>query len=83
MSRNRVWPARILGGLFALIGLILTIGGAWLSADGGSLYYLVAGVALVVSGVLLIRRRVEGAWVYIGLVAVTVAWAFWETGGNA
>ncbi len=78
--RNRSLALILLGGLFALIGLVLAIGGAWLAILGGSIYYLLAGLGLVASGVLLVRRRTLGAWVYLGVFALTVLWAFWETG---
>src|SRR3954447_13706688 len=58
------WAALILGGLMTVFGLILAGGGTWLLFLGGSFYYLSAGIALIVSGCLLIRRRVEGAWLY-------------------
>ena len=69
-----------LGGLLALIGLILAVGGGWLAALGGSWYYLLAGVGLIISGGLLLRRRVAGAWVYVAVFVATVAWALWEVG---
>ena len=82
MTRLR-WPAIALGAVIALIGVILAIGGAWLAVLGGSLYYLLAGVAMIASGVLLVRGRMLGGWIYAGIVALTILWAFWETGGLA
>jgi quinoprotein glucose dehydrogenase len=72
----------ILGGLLALIGLALAIGGAWLAALGGSIYYLLAGIGLIASGVLLILGRPLGAYLYLGVFALTVLWALWEVGLN-
>lgn len=74
--------ALILGAVMIVIGAILTIGGGWLIALGGSFYYLPAGVALIVSGYLLARRRAEGAWLYSFLFLATLAWAWWEVGGD-
>ena len=74
------WGAPIVGALLALIGLVLGVGGAWLASLGGSLYYLLAGVALITSGVLLIRRQALGAWLYGATFAATLVWAFWEVG---
>jgi quinoprotein glucose dehydrogenase len=51
------WAVLLLGLVLALIGLVLTIGGAWLAVLGGSPYYVLAGLGLLVSGVLLARRR--------------------------
>jgi quinoprotein glucose dehydrogenase len=73
----------LIGMLIALIGLILAAGGAWLAVLGGSLYYLVVGVAMVVAGALLIKGRLAGGWLYLGVVAVTFVWAWWEAGPDA
>ncbi|MGH6706885.1 MAG: membrane-bound PQQ-dependent dehydrogenase, glucose/quinate/shikimate family, partial [Sphingomicrobium sp.] len=79
---NRSLIILLLGGLLALIGLVLAAGGAWLAILGGSLYYLLAGLGLLASGVLLVRGRVAGAFLYLVVFAVTVLWAFWEVGLN-
>jgi quinoprotein glucose dehydrogenase len=70
----------ILGLIIALIGGILTVGGAWLAALGGSLYYLLTGLAMIVAGILLIRRRVAGGLLYILIVVATLIWALVEVG---
>lgn len=70
----------LLGALFALIGVVLAVGGAWLAAIGGSLYYLLAGLGLLVTGWLLIRGRVSGVWLYLIIFALTILWALWEVG---
>ncbi|MFN3522670.1 MAG: hypothetical protein ACK4YQ_10515 [Phenylobacterium sp.] len=79
-GRATAWAVRLLGAVLGLIGLVLTAGGAWLALVGGSLYYLLAGLALVASGVLLILRNPLGAWTYFILYGVTLAWAVWESG---
>lgn len=61
------------------IGLALLVGGIWLIALGGSWYYAIAGLALVVSGCLLFIRRREGLWLYGILLLGTVIWALWES----
>lgn len=75
-------PPLILGAMIALIGVILTIGGAWLATLGGSAYYLLAGVGMIVSGVLLFRRRIIGGWLYCAIFILTVIWALAEVGAN-
>ncbi len=83
VSRGRAaLPALILGIVIALIGGVLAIGGAWLATLGGSLYYVLTGVAMVVSGVLLARGRALGGWIYVAIFALTVIWAFAEVGSN-
>ncbi|WJM26045.1 membrane-bound PQQ-dependent dehydrogenase, glucose/quinate/shikimate family [Novosphingobium resinovorum] len=72
----------ILGGVIAAIGLVLGIGGIWLAVLGGSGYYFLAGIALLTSGALLIRRRILGGWLYCVIFVLTVIWAFAEVGAN-
>lgn len=73
---------RVLATVLALIGLVLAIGGVWLLSLGGSFYYLLAGLGLIASGVLLFRLSLIGAWIYIGVFVLTVLWALWEVGLN-
>lgn len=64
----------------ALFGLVLLIGGVWLATLGGSLYYLVAGVVLLVIAGMLGRRSTAGLWLYALLMIATVIWGLWEAG---
>ena len=64
----------------ALIGLIVGGLGAWLAGLGGSIYYLLAGLALLATAFLLFRRNALALWVYAALLAVTLIWALWEVG---
>ena len=82
MDRHHSWPARLVGVVLGLIGLILGTGGAWLAILGGSLYYLIAGGTMIVAAVLLVRGQIRGAWLYIAVVLLTILWAFWEVGPN-
>jgi quinoprotein glucose dehydrogenase len=66
--------------LLLLLGLALGGGGAELVLLGGSLYYLVTGLALIASAVLLWRGRRAGMWVYLVVIAYTLAWSLWEVG---
>lgn len=66
--------------LLLLLGLVLGGGGAKLVLLGGSLYYLVTGVALIASALLLWRGRRAGMWVYLVVIAYTLAWSLWEVG---
>src|SRR6476660_10185470 len=74
------WSVGILGGVIALIGIILALGGAKLIGAGGSWYYLFAGLALIVAGLAVAQRKLLGAWIYAGAFVVTALWAFWEVG---
>src|SRR5437868_12577178 len=70
----------ILGAIIGLIGLWSFGFGAWLAALGGSIYYVLAGIALIAAAVLLFRRRSEALVIYAGLLVVTILWALWEVG---
>ena len=76
------WSVGILGGVIALIGIILALGGAQLIGVGGSSYYLFAGLALIVAGLAVTQRKLLGVWIYAGAFVVTALWAFWEVGLN-
>ena len=69
--------------VLAVIGIVLTIGGAWLAVLGGSIYYLIAGVAMLASAWFLFRGRMLGGWIYIGLFILSAIWGFAEARGNA
>ncbi|RED36232.1 quinoprotein glucose dehydrogenase [Rhodopseudomonas thermotolerans] len=77
-----VWFVAALGVLFFLCGAVLAVGGVWLAALGGSLYYVVAGIGLLATAILLWMRRAEALYLYGVVVAGTVAWALWEVGPN-
>ena len=68
--------------VLALIGIVLTIGGAWLVILGGSPYYLIAGIAMLASAWFLFRGRLLGGWIYIGLFVLSAIWGFAESRGN-
>lgn len=72
----------IVGVIFAAIGLILLGGGIWLAALGGSLYYVIIGVVLIITAILVIRGNMAGVWLYFGAFLGTLIWALWEVGLN-
>lgn len=74
--------AVITGWVVAALGAVLLAGGGWLAALGGSWFYLVHGLGLLATGLLLIRRRRLALWLYAALLALTLAWALWEVGLN-
>lgn len=76
----RHWSLLVFGGILALIGVALAIGGVRLATLGGSWYYLLAGMALLVSGILYIRAKKSGLWVFAATFIATLIWAIWEAG---
>ncbi len=77
------WWALFVGVVVLLIGLALVGGGAWLVALGGSWYYLIAGLGLMLAGGLMTTQRRSGALVFAVVWLFTLVWAFWEVGLDA
>jgi quinate dehydrogenase (quinone) len=71
---------RIFAALVVLIGLGLLLGGIYLATLGGSLYYMLSGLAYLIAGILLWRRQARGAWLLILIAVLTIPWALWESG---
>ncbi|KAB0676203.1 membrane-bound PQQ-dependent dehydrogenase, glucose/quinate/shikimate family [Aureimonas leprariae] len=71
---------RLVGLLLAIVGLGLLVAGGWLAALGGNWYYVLAGVGMLATGVLLFRGSPLALWVYAAVVLGTVGWAVAEIG---
>lgn len=72
----------VLSLLFILLGLVLAGLGIWLFQLGGSAYYALAGVGLLVSGALLWTNRTLGAWLFFAVFIATFFWTAWESGSD-
>ncbi|WP_394182636.1 glucose/quinate/shikimate family membrane-bound PQQ-dependent dehydrogenase [Marinomonas posidonica] len=70
----------VLSVLFFLLGIALMVGGGWLLSLGGSLYYLLAGVALLAVSFTLRRSHKLANGLYAVLLIGTLAWALQESG---
>lgn len=70
----------IAGLLTLLSGLVLAVGGGWLLSLGGSIYYLAAGIVLLITAFLLFRHRPSGLVLYAAFLIGTAVWAFFESG---
>ncbi|WP_271894692.1 glucose/quinate/shikimate family membrane-bound PQQ-dependent dehydrogenase [Candidatus Phyllobacterium onerii] len=66
--------------VFLLIAAALGAGGVWLAVLGGSWYYILAGLAFLVTSYFLFRKRASALLVYAILVIGTLGWAIWEIG---
>ncbi|MEN3973669.1 hypothetical protein [Emcibacter sp. SYSU 3D8] len=75
-----VRPPRIFAFILLLLGACLLVGGGLLALLDGSPYYVIAGLALLVSAILLWRGRRAGAWLYLLMLIGTWGWALWEVG---
>lgn len=78
--RTRSLYASIIGAVLLIIGLVLALGGAWLAWLGGSPFYVLAGAGLIVSGVLLVRARLLGVWLYGATWLLSLVWGLAEAG---
>ncbi|RJE79641.1 glucose dehydrogenase [Paracoccus sp. JM45] len=76
------WGVRILAWVCILFGAVLFSGGVWLMALGGSWYYGIAGLGLVITGALLNRGNILAVWIYAAIWAATMVWAWWESGSD-
>jgi quinate dehydrogenase (quinone) len=73
-------PPRIFAAIVLLIAIAFLYGGAQLIAVGGSFYYVLAGLALLASAILLWRGNRLGSQIYGALLAATLAWSLYEVG---
>src|SRR5437868_11843092 len=81
LGLHGVRPVLLLtGAVVILLGLATLGGGIWLVAIGGSPYYLVAGLGLILSGAVLLARRAAALWVYALIVLGTLGWSVAESG---
>ena len=73
-------PPRIFAAIVLLVAIAFLYGGVGLAAVGGSLYYVLAGIALLASAILLWRGNKLGSHIYGALLAVTLLWSLFEVG---
>ncbi|PYD77127.1 glucose/quinate/shikimate family membrane-bound PQQ-dependent dehydrogenase [Novacetimonas pomaceti] len=78
---SRLGPTLLIAiAICAISGLYVLGGGIWLGLLGGSFYYMIAGVALLVTAFLLLRGRQEALIVYAIFLIGTMVWAVSEVG---
>ena len=81
---QRASPSRLApvgtGIVYCVIGLALAAGGVWLGILGGSLYYVIAGLGILVTGALLVAGRRSALCVYAAVLIGTLVWAIGEIG---
>ena len=69
---------KVTGVIFILFGLALLGGGIWLATLGGSWYYLLAGIGMLIAGVLVFKgKRSAQAFMALLLIA-TLIWSVIE-----
>lgn len=76
------WPVWV-AALGALVfGLFFAIGGGYLVSLHGSWYFLLAGLGLLASAVLLFKQRLAGAWLFTAVMVLSIVWALADAGLN-
>ncbi|QNH75928.1 glucose/quinate/shikimate family membrane-bound PQQ-dependent dehydrogenase [Pseudomonas protegens] len=78
-SPSRLLPG-LLGILLLLMGLALLAGGIKLSMLGGSLYYVLAGIGLTLTGLLLLAGKRAALGLYALVLFASTVWSLWEIG---
>ncbi len=74
------WGRSLLALAYLIYGVAFTGGGAYLAALGGSWYYAISGVLLIIAALQLLRSKPSGFVVYSVVFAGTVVWAIVEAG---
>lgn len=78
-SPSRLLPG-LLGILLLLMGLALLAGGIKLSLLGGSLYYVLAGIGLTLTGLMLLAGKRAALGLYAVVLFASTVWSLWEIG---
>ena len=79
-SSMRRWPVWVAALGVLLFGLLFSAGGGYLLTLGGSSYFLLAGLGLIASAVLLFKQRLAGAWLFAVVMVLSVGWALLDAG---
>ena len=77
-------PPKSLGILLAILGAALSFAGVYLLVIGGRTpYFVVAGIGIAVSGVLIAAGKQAGVYLYWANLGLMLVWSVVETGGDA
>ncbi|GAB7533309.1 glucose/quinate/shikimate family membrane-bound PQQ-dependent dehydrogenase [Pseudomonas sp. 3A(2025)] len=79
IGRNRLLP-RLLGVVVLLMGLFLLAYGVRLLQLGGSTYYILTGLGLVLTAILLFKGHRAALGLYAVILFASTVWALWEVG---
>ncbi|HEX3754891.1 MAG TPA: membrane-bound PQQ-dependent dehydrogenase, glucose/quinate/shikimate family [Rhizomicrobium sp.] len=66
--------------LLLFTGLAMAVPGIYLAALGGSLYYVIAGLLILISAVLVLQRHPFGVMLFWLVFLGTAIWSIWEVG---
>ena len=79
-TRAHTWVHRGVAALCLLFAVLFIVGGVALLRVGGSPYFLVAGLVMLMSGWRLWQGRASGAAWYALALAGSAVWAVWDAG---
>lgn len=74
------WAVVALAVILVIFGLPILAGGIWLITLGGSWYYALAGLGLLLTAWFLFRQSMRAVWIYLLTFVGTLIWALWERG---
>ncbi|AQZ35002.1 glucose dehydrogenase [Pseudomonas sp. LPH1] len=79
-ENNKAQPLRIrlTAWVASVLGILLALGGAYLAWLGGSWYYLLVGLGLLLAGVLIHRRQRAALWLYALVLLASLVWTVYE-----
>lgn len=79
-SRQRAanWALALLATILLLLGIAMAAGGGYLVYLGGSGYFLITGIVIIVAAFLIFRHSPLGIWLFALSVLGTFAWSLWE-----
>lgn len=70
----------LLSSTLLTLAIFMLLGGGQLALLGGSLYYLLAGIGLLISSILIWQNRPEAISCYAAILGFTMLWAVYESG---
>ncbi|PVZ16480.1 MULTISPECIES: glucose/quinate/shikimate family membrane-bound PQQ-dependent dehydrogenase [unclassified Pseudomonas] len=79
-ATGRRWPIWLAALGVLVFGLLYTALGGYLVTLGGSWYFALAGVGMLIASLSLFRQRLFGAWLFALVMVLSVIWALADAG---
>ncbi|MEM6162190.1 membrane-bound PQQ-dependent dehydrogenase, glucose/quinate/shikimate family [Erwinia sp. P6884] len=79
-GQKRSLLSTLSGIIVTLCGLLLLVLGIWLTIEGGTPWYIVSGLGILIAGLLILRSKPAGIWLYLASFIATAGWALYEVG---
>lgn len=75
-------PPRKAGLLIILLGAVMVVGGWKIVSMGGDIHFIVTGIGVLLSGVLVMTGRKLGLYLYAATLVFAVVWSLLTVGAN-